>query len=345
MGGRMVFSLLLVVMGQVAVVLGADGPCAFEYEAVAPSWLWDKPCDLCWLETGGGACGECRTANWDNAGFDVQHQCHRGQAPAFNARPGLLLRPAWLDYGGNWTACRALAAATRGRSVIWLGDSVTTQLKNQLRVRCGSLPFANVGKTLLAAPAGPGGGAAAALDGSEAARSKWAEWRAAVAEEKLGDVIVLNLGLHYHTAEGLRYVLDQWAATLRAAVDSGRLGAVAIAETTAQHFSTSNGGYEGLAAELTNATMPPRPPPAGFICTPPSVPSKGAAWRNVIAHEVAARYSMPVARFGAATEPLWDVHLGGSVKRPDCTHFCYAPGLVDAIASELTAVIGNTSIY
>jgi len=192
-----------------------------------------------------------------------------------------------------------------------------------------------------------------------------------------GSVLYVNMGLHYLDSPTnrvlLRQGLAQWALAARTALDKGRLGAAVFAETTAQHFDTADGGFEHR-----HTGDDPVPHIPGFPCVPRASdlgcnarlrylengtldPTGNTGdsealvgWRNEILHEEAARVSIPVARLGECTAPLWDLHIGFGTKKgeprhkpdgsnvADCTHFCYSPALIDAAAFEISTAVRNS---
>jgi hypothetical protein len=152
--------------------------------------------------------------------------------------------------------------------------------------------------------------------------------------------MVVNLGLHYndgnypglHRQEDYRLALGHWVKAVAKAVREGRLDDAVLADTTTQHFNTPTGDYRGAG--------PLNGPLAGYPCValPPgsdAACSSVGGWRNRVMHEV--RGPLQVARLGAVTAPLWDLHVGGSGSHQDCTHWCYSPALVEAVTFELAS--------
>ena len=142
-------------------------------------------------------------------------------------------------------------------------------------------------------------------------------------------------------AAHLKIVFD----VLMEAVDAG---AVALyAETTAQHFATITGGYfaSGVAptrvpSRTTTACRrrsTTRPATARGGSTPTRSSTRAgatvawdafrAAQRNRDCTDAAAAHA-PAPR---APLPLWDLHRAAATVR----HFCFSPGLVEAILGEL----------
>jgi len=210
-----------------------------------------------------------------------------------------------------------------------------------------------------AVPLSPGGchicpKGAASGDGAYKNEQAWATWRMAFRTLKWPrTVIVFNLGLHFHDPAMLRFALAQWAQAFGEAVQTKRLSGAVLYETTAQHFPSKKGLYE---AERDRTALPPID---GYPCAPVLSLSNAEdgtgggismtntfahctnlTWRSAIIHEEAVRAAIPVARFEKVTEPFFDLHVGFNRHgNGDCSHYCYSPGMVEALAFELALKI------
>ena len=113
---------------------------------------------------------------------------------------------------------------------------------------------------------------------------------------------------------------------------AGRL----FAETTAQHFQTTTGGYEAPALSHS-----------GYPCRP-LARLNATRWQSHLARRTfeGRHPRLRVLRFFEITAPLWDLHSGAARDgKADCTHFCYAPGLLEAVLDEVAtavAALGTT---
>ena len=122
-------------------------------------------------------------------------------------------------------------------------------------------------------------------------------------------------------------------------------------EVGAQHFRNTEGtgAYEGSKAK-PNCTVP-------HLCSPHDRPesclldsaiskeseatsrrgaSEDPGWSNWVLRNVSSRFpDVPILPYFDLTAPLWDLHPGGK----DCTHLCYSPNLVDAVAANLNSLM------
>jgi len=399
----------------------ANPKCSREYHEVDPKTLQLSECDRCHafsFDATGCACADSCTPTFNDFGASCRnsgHMCFRKDARNVTMfqRSNLRRYPAWMhaDDDDPSPGCAALVAKLGGRTLLWIGDSVAGQFRNDfIRERCGSLVrFAptseysrfGVPKVIEMAPLGPVGATPGVVWFTAndpnwwnrkppvdlANVTLWNAWHAAFDAASWEDtVMVVNLGLHYnngsypgvHQPQDYRLALGHWVKAISKAVREGRVDDAILAETTLQHFSTETGDF-GIG---------PPGPIAGYPCSPLRTPAPalrclswesssavsgadeesafsgslrsqlpssstgralvGPGWRNRILHE--ERGPLAVARLGLVTEPLWDLHIGSVVKEngdvangPDCTHWCYSPGLVEAVAFELAAAIANSN--
>ena len=190
-----------------------------------------------------------------------------------------------------------------------------------------------------------------------------------------GTVLFINAGLHFHHRSDFDLVLERMFALLEDFLALHPANVAVYVESTAQHFPTATGGYCAMNqlddGNPMKRSLPPPPPltpwegktGARYPCVaPPSRGERGKGassksgrrkgkgaespvcdkhtqwetqWRNEYAHALVQRRhpQVGVAPVGALTMPFWDIHTGGD---HDCTHFCYAPALVEAVLHLLT---------
>lgn len=167
-------------------------------------------------------------------------------------------------------------------------------------------------------------------------------------------VAVLNFGLHYHSPEHFRGMLQTAIESLRrwqSAVPASRLGI--WREASAQHFTT--GSYQQGAEQR----MAPRGKPCE--CTPLS---EGRQHETGLinlnkASMAMERQFVPNAGLGLLpffnlTAPRYDMHRAhycafSGQKQPgiccDCTHFCYTPLFWDALFGDLYRLVRRSPLY
>lgn len=160
-------------------------------------------------------------------------------------------------------------------------------------------------------------------------------------------VIIINTGIWYNTRREYSEALARlFQLLLKLALvwehhPREKYLAIVFAETTAQHFHTSNGYYNKEVHRNTSRSM--------FCKTlPPSGRDEsGVDWRNDMLWEhiegVGGRtlQNLPhvlldVLPMHSLTHDLADIHLRQG--RHDCTHFCYTPMLYQTIYSRLAAM-------
>ena len=65
-------------------------------------------------------------------------------------------------------------------------------------------------------------------------------------------------------------------------------------------------------------------------------PGNHSEWRNRVAEAIGRLFpDVPIAPMGDLTEDMWDMHPHSK----DCTHWCYAPALVEAVAYLILHVV------
>ena len=70
------------------------------------------------------------------------------------------------------------------------------------------------------------------------------------------------------------------------------------------------------------------------------MPSGTQSFQNAILNQEARALQVPVAPFGAVTKELADlhrIHIGSAAT--DCTHYCYAPALIEMLASLIATIL------
>ena len=312
-------------------------------------------CEACLLFTASNCTHACRPHRQDGK-HQTRHDCpkfvnavanrpHEGW-PALRARASAYAWPGWLPGPNATNRCAAFTAMRARRNITlirWMGDSVARQIVETSQEYCGFSPFDELGvarRRLL-----PEGAPIIPSTESELWR------RGVVGAASSQTVFVANAGLHHKDKAELAAHLKVVFAVLMEAVDAG---AVALyAETTAQHFATITGGYFASGVKAHER------PIAHYNCVPASFHNASChgagrqhpdaefdtGWRNAVAWDAfrAAQGNrtggptprLRMLRLHELTQPLWDLHPGGR----DCTHFCFSPGLVEAILGELVEAI------
>ena len=318
-------------------------------------------CEACLLFTAGNCTKKACKPHRQDGKHQTRHDCpkfvnavanrpHEGW-PALRDRASAYAWPSWLPGPNATNRCAAYRSMRERRNVTlvrWMGDSVARQIVETSQEYCGYSPFDELGvarRSLLpeGAPIIP------SADWGPGGPEPWR--RGVVGAASPRTVFVANAGLHHkdkaELAAHLRIVFD----VLLDAVDAG---AVALyAETTAQHFATITGGY--FASGVDKYARPI----AHYNCVPASFHNASChgagkqhpddefdtGWRNAVAWDAfrAAQMNrtggltprLRMLRLHELTQPLWDLHPGGR----DCTHFCFSPGLVEAILGELVEAI------
>jgi hypothetical protein len=312
-------------------------------------------CEACLLFTSGNCTHACKPHRQDGK-HQTRHDCpkfvnavpnrpHEGW-PALRARASTYAWPSWLPGPNATNRCGAYREMRARRDITlvrWMGDSVARQIVETSQEYCGFRSVYELGvarRSLL--PAG-----APIIPSTES--EQWR--RGVVGAASPRTVFVANAGLHHRDHAELAAHLKVVFSVLLEAVDAG---AVALyAETTAQHFATTTGGY--FASGMKSSARPI----AHYNCVPASFHNASChgagrqhpeaeldtGWRNAVAWDAfrAAQMNrtggptprLRVLRLHELTQPLWDLHPGGR----DCTHFCFSPGLVEAILGELVEAV------
>ena len=312
-------------------------------------------CEACLLFTSGNCTHACKPHRQDGK-HQTRHDCpkfvnavanrpHEGW-PALRDRASTYAWPSWLPGPNATNRCGAYREMRARRDITlvrWMGDSVARQIVETSQEYCGFRSVYELGvarRSLL--PAG-----APIIPSTES--EQWR--RGVVGAASPRTVFVANAGLHHRDHAELAAHLKVVFSVLLEAVDAG---AVALyAETTAQHFATTTGGY--FASGMKSSARPI----AHYNCVPASFHNASChgagrqhpeaeldtGWRNAVAWDAfrAAQMNrtggptprLRVLRLHELTQPLWDLHPGGR----DCTHFCFSPGLVEAILGELVEAV------
>lgn len=284
--------------------------------------LYRNECDRCWVNaTVSNA--RCCLERSGHEFLDVAHHCPRDVVPWG-------LRKSLRSYmrTGNVFASQTgrLYDALRGRSLVIVGDSIARQLAGFLERRhvehlvdCGGEVCPRLRATVVQRDV------AATLEARAAGEG--------------GPVVVVFAGNALHERNATAYAAHVRETLRRLDAIAARYPNVAIfADATAQHFPTATGDFLGARTKVADA-IPYYP------CVP-LTPGAPPNWRAEVARaQVAEHPRVGLARFSAITAPLYDAHATadgdarGNPISPDCTHFCYAPGLAEAIARELAGLV------
>ena len=172
---------------------------------------------------------------------------------------------------------------------------------------------------------------------------EWGLWEGrlvAEASKGKGVVMMYNAGLHFRVDDKYNQTLTRiFKALERVArtqpADAGSRNVAMFVETTSQHFATETGGYYSEVLEERGEK-----PLRGYGCVPAERHGYAcqlhAESRNRAAEAIGRRFpDVPIAPMGDLTEDLWDMHP----HTKDCTHWCYAPALVEAVAYVIRHVI------
>ena len=190
-------------------------------------------------------------------------------------------------------------------------------------------------------------------------------------------MLLFNWGLHAVPGKqpiydrDLRLLFDDHERRARNASLGGRPTFAVFLQTSAQHFDTRTGGFfsrptgwQGSTpsdtwdvpdtiltwtADRPDVARPlERPGMPKYPCRPSTHTTATERWRNHMAlsifREKDYRY-LHVLPVGELTESLWDAHVGTIFEKhldrdvADCTHFCYNPMLLEAVAYLLLRII------
>ena len=387
-----------------AAATSAERPdsCAFKLVPIRDSeqsYYWPGGDDLCHVlarnSSAAQRCGKGETPAWDKTAFDVHHLCMRmASGPPhihyMHERPNLYTRLRRLPPG-NTSMVERLVAAMRGRTVVWVGDSVAGQFRKQLSLRLREVQVTHprarrsdrarrrrgTRATLARFDRRARRHLAAAALQEKRARSdkyperkipwvsdhqmplyvppylefdspKWAVWEdqlVAEASKGKGMVMIYNVGLHYNANGGanantynqtLTRIFKALERVTRTPPAEKRSRNVAMfMETTSQHFPTKTGGYYAEVLEERGET-----PIHDYTCVPAERHGYScqlhSEWRNRVAEAIGRLFpDVPIAPMGDLTEDMWDMHPHSK----DCTHWCYAPALVEAVAYLILHVV------
>jgi len=278
----------------------------------------------------------------------------------FRRRLGLRTRPKRLP--ANRSVQSELGARLGDRALLYLGDSVSNEMKTLLLDRNEDLKrlapgggFLNFRRTDADALFGQVAYAAEADRDLGAYERKMVEFL----DESYRDVVyIFNVGLHEEsqpelyarTLRGLFPVVDRLGGAVYAR--GARLVPIFL-DSSIQHFYSVNGGYtsprlaferladyEGCDRGLDRAVRSLARPgnrKFSYRCAPSHMRAEYASCQtfggsrvNKIARVEWERGNYTNIRFlpfGAATDALWDAHIGMS--KQDCTHFCFFPALAE----------------
>jgi hypothetical protein len=158
-------------------------------------------------------------------------------------------------------------------------------------------------------------------------------------------VVVINTGIWYHDRQEYRKALDTLTALLLKLAGvwehhpRAKYIAIVFAETTSQHFHTTNGYYDKRVYKNTSRTA---------FCKSISNTSHSEDWRNDVlwgtyidgewgkALQKLPHVLLDVLPMQSLTQDLADLHLRQG--RHDCTHYCYTPMLYQPIYSRLESI-------
>jgi hypothetical protein len=207
-------------------------------------------------------------------------------------------------------------------------------------------------------------------------KSLFAEFQKEMIAQRNGStVVIMNKGLHYNT--GVKQLLtDEYQRLFSTVIEElvqKRQFLAFFRETTAQHFDTSNGLFQGLVnfpddkkvySKLSfrnktallsqngfNSTSQEREklwedlyPRHNFfsICQPAKNKSgyNQGNWRNIAAASVLQSLDphqefIHIVPFYRISAGRYDIHISSH----DCTHFCHTPMLWHPVIAEMTRVI------
>ena len=158
------------------------------------------------------------------------------------------------------------------------------------------------------------------------------------------DVLIVNWGLHYPTAELYEKDLHAAFALFESFVaEKPAHRAVLFRETGAQHFRSMVSGGGGEYEQRDTS--------AGACSCAPLEDMSVVNRQNRVLREVLASRRYPHVQrlpFYELTRPYWRWHFGNCTNRPtgwggseccDCTHFCYSPAMWDAHLHELVRAL------
>ena len=187
-----------------------------------------------------------------------------------------------------------------------------------------------------------------------------------LADADAADVVVLNIGHHYHNASRDRYGANYDSAleaTLHelAHFSRGKRGrAAAFRETSWQHFDAGDGDFDQLSSLIQGSSRSGSGADPGewrgpSACAPaPSTVSR--TWKNEALHRIWRQHprqaaAVPIIPFEARTRPRWEFHGTTRVGAPrrggrlrvtsDCTHFCYSPRFWELVFHDLYAALSG----
>lgn len=269
---------------------------------------------------------------------------------------------------------RELSRLIGRRTLLWIGDSASQNMIANIGDRAkdiGNATFqreAIFGIDHVPELYGP---PSSSMDPSEV----WAKFGRMVRDRSLanpaGSVVVVNAGLHYgdvpRYARALRGIYDALGLCNRA----HPANVCIFAETTAQHFPTSTGGYKrdwdahrmtAAQEERHAAWLRDASDALAYHCTPYLVLGHDChtrSWRNEVAHNVSRDFpDLAILPTYHITDFFWDMHYSSisvatvgkeaamadsevieKSKGWDCTHFCYTPAIADGLAYELNLIL------
>ena len=175
------------------------------------------------------------------------------------------------------------------------------------------------------------------------------------------DVILLNIGHHYHNASSDRRGTNYQRA-LRAAFEdlslfAQRRGrAVAFRETSWQHFGMGQGDFDELASDHTESVKEGGAWSGPSLCK--QAPEEAQhTWKNVALHSIVREdpkwaKHVPIMPFEARTRLRWNMHGATKVRQErgrlklvatDCTHFCFSPRFWDLVVHDLYETLRKSS--
>ena len=342
--------------------------CAFEWVPLASpeEWklYWPNKADRCqMLATDADAQKRCSNKTSLIRGYACEMD-HDGLYLPFRERLHLRTRPKRLP--GNRSTQAELGARIGDRVLLYLGDSVSNEMKSLLLQRNEDLKRLE-----------PGGGrinfqripdadrifsAVAYATDEDRDLARYESLMEAFMDAQTVDVVyIFNVGLHdeghkddyWRTLRALFPILDRLGGKEAYALGA-RLRPMFL-DSSIQHFYSVDGGYttprldyEGLATFRDGdcprgldraAALLARPGDKrlSYRCAPSYLraeytkcPTFGGSHINKIARFEWERGNFTNLRFlpfGAATDALWDVHIGMS--KQDCSHFCFFPALAE----------------
>ena len=256
--------------------------------------------------------------------------------PSISERPALQMIPSSLTSVTNLHSFSLRLKEAKIGCIMYFGDSVDAQLLAflNLRTKTAQLPPLPV-----------------KIEFRRSNKLPFFDHAACAGQmPETKTLFVAHIGLHEKTKAAYPGHLKALLGHLEKKTRDGHIAL--YRETSAQHFGTETGEFEGLKRE--DVAGSPSPP---FVCRPLLETQGRRPWRNEILHKIIdGKYpTVGVLPFEELTKPLWTLHpeypqVGiGNAGNLDCTHFCYSPALVegfvgmldDAIAQQLTQLPHN----